>query len=69
MAQENSHYQLGHQQRQRELDAQKGARPKERVVTISRPESRMEVDEAPRVEGLKDWKSGYRMKRRPPCVA
>ena len=36
------------EQRQRELDAQKGARPKERVVTSSRPESRMEVDEAPR---------------------
>ena len=36
------------QQRQRELDMQKGARPKERVVTGSRPESRMEVDEAPR---------------------
>ena len=29
------------QQRQRELDMQKGARPKERVVTSSRPESRM----------------------------
>ena len=39
------------QQRQRELDAQKGARPKERVVTSSRPESRMEVDEAPRARG------------------
>ena len=36
------------EQRQRELDAQKGARPKERVVTSSRPESRMEVDESPR---------------------
>ena len=36
------------EQRQRELDAQKGARPKERVVTSSRPESRMEVDEVPR---------------------
>ena len=36
------------QQQQRELDMQKGARPKERVVTVSRPESRMEVDEAPR---------------------
>ena len=36
------------EQRKRELDAQKGARPKERVVTSSRPESRMEVDEAPR---------------------
>ena len=36
------------EQRQRELDVQKGARPKERVVTSSRPESRMEVDEAPR---------------------
>ena len=36
------------EQRQRELDAQKGARTKERVVTSSRPESRMEVDEAPR---------------------
>ena len=58
------------EQRQRELDAQKGARPKERVVTSSRPESRMEVDEAPRArarfnldrearehmsEGLKVW--------------
>ena len=39
------------QQRQRELDMQKGARPKERVVTASRPESRMEVDEAPRSKG------------------
>ena len=39
------------QQRQRELDMQKGARPKERVVTGSRPESRMEVDEAPRSKG------------------
>ena len=39
------------QQRQRELDAKKGARPKERVVTSSRPESRMEVDEAPRARG------------------
>ena len=36
------------QRQQRELDLQKGARPKERVVTTSRPESRMEVDEAPR---------------------
>ena len=39
------------QQRQRELDMQKGARPKERVMTGSRPESRMEVDEAPRSKG------------------
>ena len=39
------------QQRQRELDMQKGVRPKERVVTSSRPESRMEVDEAPRARG------------------
>ena len=39
------------QQRQRELDMQKGARPKELVVTGSRPESRMEVDEAPRSKG------------------
>ena len=39
------------QQRQRELDMQKGARPKERVVTGSRPESRIEVDEAPRARG------------------
>ena len=39
------------EQRQRELDAQKGARPKERVETSSRPESRMEVDEAPRARG------------------
>ena len=39
------------QQRQRELDMQNGARPKERVVTSSRPESRMEVDEAPRARG------------------
>ena len=30
---------------------QKGARPKDRVVTGSRPESRMEVDEAPRSKG------------------
>ena len=39
------------QQRQRELDMQKGARPKERMVTGSRPESRMEVDEAPISKG------------------
>ena len=39
------------QQQQRELDMQKGARPKERVVTVSRQESRMEVDEAPRSKG------------------
>ena len=39
------------EQRQRELDAQKGARLEERVVTSSRPESRMEVDEAPRARG------------------
>ena len=39
------------QQRQRELDMQKGARPKERMVTGSRAESRMEVDEAPRTKG------------------
>ena len=39
------------QQRQRELDMQKGARPKERVVTGSRPESRMEVDKTPRARG------------------
>ena len=39
------------QRQQRELDMQKGARPKERVVTTSRPESRMEVDEAPRARG------------------
>ena len=39
------------QQRQRELDMQKGASPKERMVTGSRPESRMEVDEAPRSKG------------------
>ena len=39
------------QQRQREFDMQKGARPKERVVTGSRPESRMEVDETPRARG------------------
>ena len=39
------------EQRQRELDAQKGARSNERVVTSSRPESRMEVDEAPRARG------------------
>ena len=36
------------QRRQRELDVQKGARPKERTAAGSRPESRMEVDEAPR---------------------
>ena len=36
------------QRRQRELDMQKGARPKERSAAGSRPESRMEVDEAPR---------------------
>ena len=39
------------QQRQRELDMQKGIRPKERMVAGSRPESRMEVDEAPRSKG------------------
>ena len=39
------------QQRQRELDMQKGAEPKERVVTGSRPESRMEVDETARSRG------------------
>ena len=39
------------QQRQRELDMQKGARPKERMATGSRPESRMEVDETPRSKG------------------
>ena len=39
------------QQRQRELDMQKGVRPKERVVTGSRPDSRMEVDETPRSRG------------------
>ena len=39
------------QRQQRELDMQKGARPKEWVVTGSRPESRMEVDEAPRSKG------------------
>ena len=39
------------QQRQRELDMQKGARPKERIVTGSRPESGMEVEEAPRSKG------------------
>ena len=66
------------EQRQRELDAQKGARPKERVVTSSRPDSRMEVNEAPRARGrfnldrearVKGWKSGYRMKQRPRCAA
>ena len=39
------------QQRQCELDMQKGARPKERMVTGSRSESRMEVDKAPRSKG------------------
>ena len=39
------------QQRQRELDMQKGARPKERMVTGSRPESRKEVEKAPRSMG------------------
>ena len=39
------------QRRQRELDMQKGARPKERTAAGSRPESRMEVDEAPRSKG------------------
>ena len=39
------------QQRQRELEMQKGAKPKERMVSGSRPESRMEVDEAPRSKG------------------
>ena len=39
------------QRRQRELDMQKGARPKERTAAGSRPESRMEVDEAHRSKG------------------
>ena len=39
------------QRRQRELDMQKGARPKERTAAGSRPETRMEVDEAPRSKG------------------
>ena len=39
------------QQRQRELDMQKVVRPKERMVTGPRPESHMEVDEAPRSKG------------------
>ena len=39
------------QRRQRELDMQTGARPKERTAAGSRPESRMEVDEAPRSKG------------------
>ncbi|XP_063720211.1 myosin-11-like [Symsagittifera roscoffensis] len=39
------------QRRQRELDMQKGARPKERTAAGSRPESRMEVDEPPRSKG------------------
>ena len=39
------------QRRQRELDMQKGARPKERTAAGSRSESRMEVDEAPRSKG------------------
>ena len=39
------------QRRQRELDMQKGARPKERTAAGSRPDSRMEVDEAPRSKG------------------
>ena len=69
------------QQRQRELDMQKGARPKERMVTGSRPESRMEVNEAPRSkrrfkfdravqehmnEGLEVW---IPTESSPPCVA
>ena len=69
------------QQRQRELDMQKGARPKERMVTGSRPESRMEVDEAPRSKGRfnldraaqehmnEDWRYGYQLSQRPPCEA
>ena len=40
-----------YQRRQRELDMQKGARPKERTAAGSRPELRMEVDEAPRSKG------------------
>ena len=39
------------QRRQRELDMQKGARAKERTAAGSRPETRMEVDEAPRSKG------------------
>ena len=39
------------QRRQRELDMQKRARPKERTAAGSIPESRMEVDEAPRSKG------------------
>ena len=39
------------QRRQRELDRQKGTRTIERAAAGSRPESRMEVDEAPRSKG------------------
>ena len=39
------------QRRQRELDMQKGASPKERTAAGSRLESHMEVDEAPRSKG------------------
>ena len=39
------------QRRQRELDRQMGARTTERAAAGSRPESRMEVDEAPRSKG------------------
>ena len=39
------------QRRQRQLDMEKGARPKERTAAGSRPESRMEVDEAPISKG------------------
>ena len=39
------------QRRQRELDMQKRTRPKERTAAGSRPESHIEVDEAPRLRG------------------
>ena len=39
------------QRRKRELDRQKGARTTERATASSRPESRMDVDEAPRSKG------------------
>ena len=39
------------QRRQRELDMQKGTRPKERTAAVLRPESHIEVDEAPRSKG------------------
>ena len=71
------------QRRQRELDQQKQkeTRTSERAVASSRPESRMEVDETPRLKGRfnldraaqehinEAWKYGYQPNQHPPCAA